>query len=215
MLAVAAWPEGAALDPENGRGLCIESTKFMISALRRLQVDAKAMAVDVWAGNADAVAHRPEPMDTWPPTAFSIGSVCATGAGGPEIRAEPHRRGSFMGHLVIVGDDWLVDLTAEQFSRPQFGVHVNGGVCAYPIPGVGAKDPFEVQMSLPAGGQLIYQTRPEVKSWRTVPAWRDETGEKAVADEVVRRVLEAEGRGQPGVLPAGFDVAAAFSEAAS
>jgi len=193
VLAVTAWPEGTHSDPDTGTGTCIEVSRLLVDTLRRLGIsEAKAVAVDVVFGNAAAKGLQGVPMDEWPPDAHT----CGAGVGYQMLAAgsttEPGRRKGFVGHVVVVGDDWMVDMTAQQFHRPDRGIIIEGPVCTGSVPGIGSKHHHELELALPEGGWCLYVTRPEVKSYRTSNAWRSEVGLADTIDVLVAAVLQRE-----------------------
>lgn len=202
---VETYPDG--LSVEGGRGTCIETSKVAVAVLGRLGVACKAVAADVGAFNASAwLAYQAGvPFEEWPKGAYSVGVGC----GIQEIdetslasAQEPHRTSGFVGHVVVVGDDWLLDMTAPQLHRPDHGIIVVGPVLVGPVPGIGGKDPYSVDLAV-AGSmtRISYVTRPEIKRYRTSPAWRNDTGFREAVDTLVERTrehMEGANVGDPG-----------------
>lgn len=167
----------ALVDPRESssggpRGRCIEGTRLATAVLRHLGVDAAALACDVVAANRAGVALLAEgvPATEWPPHAWSIGVLCDIPRSGAN-RQEPGRRRGFAGHVVACGDGWFCDLTAQQFHRPERGLVVDAALA-------GPYDPAVARVShdLPRGAVLVWKWRPEVRSYRTTPAWRQDVG---------------------------------------
>jgi len=189
-LTVTSWPDGTAIDEATGQGACIESARLLVDALRRLGIsDARALAVDVVYGNAASKAVRSTPIEDWPPEAYTVGAVIGDPGITPRSAREPGRRKGFVGHVVVVGEDWLIDMTAQQFHRPDHGIVIEGAVCAGGLDGISSKQRHELELDLPEGGWVRYVTRPEVKSYRTSNAWRNEVGLAEATDVLVERVL--------------------------
>lgn len=157
------------------KGRCVEATRIAVAVMRRLGHDVGPLACDVMAANSAAwrlIGER-VPVTRWPPNAWSKGAMCDLTPSAP-IRQEPGRRKGFGGHLVVVGDGWFADLTAEQFHAPDLGI-----LCADAI--IGAYRPDEAtELSLPRGGHVMWSWRPEVRSYRTVPAWRQDVDHELV-----------------------------------
>lgn len=173
---VAIWPDNLSRNPQNDRGTCVETTKFAGAALTALGVANRPWPCEVWAGNAKAVelAKAGVTVDAWPPDAWSIGIL-------PEAASlmdrQPTKSGSaqFHGHLVIAGDDWMLDLTAPQFSRPDKGIAIDGASLAWGTPPLFDEKPTILVHDLPDGGIVQYRSRLELASWRRTEAWRQVT----------------------------------------
>lgn len=152
------------------RGRCVEACRVATATLRKMGVDCGALACDVDACNAGVTFGPVGAAPDTPPTAssFVLQVSCDEPSSGANYD-EPRRRQGFAGHLVVVGAGWFADLTAPQFHRPEHGVVVTGAA-------LGPYDPLELgtEMDLPAGGRLRWYWRPEVKAWRTTPAWRQD-----------------------------------------
>lgn len=162
------------INPIDGRrrGRCVEACRIVRAVLGQLGVQTRPMACDVMAANAQAVEliNQGLPAQSWGVGAWSIGCCCDSTRPAP-ISDEPARKRGFGGHLVLVGDGWFVDLTAQQFHRPELGI-----VVASALVGRWHEDQVAAELDLPRGGLLRWLWRPEIRSYRTVPAWRQDVG---------------------------------------
>lgn len=173
-------PEGFH-QSSSGAGRCVEATRVAVAALTQVGVVCRAEACDVTALNcvdADwraAGAEPPMPTDAW-----SIGLRCDAMAMAPNLSEPYRRRKGFAGHLVVRGDGWFADLTAQQLHRPEHGVHVLGVLA-------GEVDEAELlaQAELPHGGLVEYFWRPEIRHWRNTPAWRQD-----IPAELIRLLVQ-------------------------
>ncbi len=173
------------------RGRCIEATRLAVGVMARLGIAARPMACDIAAINAVALplVKAGAPASTWPPDAWSTGTSCDAYRSGAN-RSEPYRRGAgFAGHVVVVGNDWFCDLTVEQYHRPHIGIRIPGVIIG-PYGGDGG-----VVIPLAGGGELVWWWRPEFRSYRTTPAWRQDVDYRlttALAERVRAALLGAE-----------------------
>jgi transglutaminase-like putative cysteine protease len=168
----ALLPKEAAVVDAGGkqRGRCIEVTRIAVAVLRRLKIPARALACDTIVFNeaARALYDSGVPVEDWPSAAWSGGTMCSTPQQGPNL-SEPHRVAGFGGHLVMAGDGWFADYTLQQYHRPARGVIITAAFCAEVVFGsCGAR------LELDHGGVVEWYWRPQVKSYRTTPAWRQD-----------------------------------------
>lgn len=172
------WPRQTAPD---GTGLCIEEARRAVAVLSRLDIPAKASATRCMAANAAAipVLAAKLPIEEWPADAWSVGTEI--GACQAESTAEPFRRQGWSGHVVVIGDGWLLDLTAPQFSRPLKGIHVPGPITTGYDAAMGV-----AHYNLALGGLVLYHPQPKVAKFRTSNAWQG--AQMADIDELVRMV---------------------------
>lgn len=151
---------------------CVETTRLLILVLDRLGIKARPQAVNVRIYNMLGLeyAHSGIPMGEWPKDAWAIGTD-------PDpLRA---RENGWPGHLVAVIKDAdgvrrLIDASADQFSRPQYGINVPGAVTTR-IEGDWFPDSSQYRI-LRDGNTVIEYTplspvEPRGSEWRTFPAW--------------------------------------------
>ncbi len=164
-----ATPEDWGVNAEDGLGRCIEASKYATLLFRSERIDCQAIAADALAFNALGIKLMDAnvPMDSWPDAAWSVGLECERVVQANSTN-EPGRKRGFGGHVVVVGADWFLDLTAIQLARPKKLIIIPGAIVGPYRPG----DTGWVRRDLPVGGALQYRFRPEFKSWRTTHAWR-------------------------------------------
>lgn len=178
---VEILPAGFAVTKENGRGRCIEAARLATAVLRRAGVGARPMACDVVAFNADALAlfDQGVPITDWPPTAWTRGASCDHDHPGPNL-SEPYRRVNPGGHLVVastVDDTWFVDLTVQQYHCPEQGIVIEAAIAADEVDW----DHGGIRWPLSTGGAVEWYWRPQIKAFRTTPAWRQDVDHGLVA----------------------------------
>lgn len=189
-------PAGFAMTGETvdgrRRGRCIEAVRIATAVLPAAGVACRPMPCDALVYNAAAreLVTAGVPLADWPAAAHSLGvavdgdayaerGMVPGGRGGAlepgGSLSEPYRRSGWAGHLVTVGDGWLLDLTAGQFARPDRGIVVEDAI-AGPLEEASAG----VEVDLDEGGILVYRWRPEAARWRRTPAWRQDVRRELV-----------------------------------
>lgn len=178
-----------------GLNTCVHSSRVLYTVLRREGVRSDPTAVSVMA--LDAVGF--EDIKAGVPMSGFMYYV------GPDILALPPDRSvkvltgeAWNAHMVLTiepaaGEDLIVaDVTAPQFSRPQYGVVVDRSITF-------DADPADWRSGLPGGvtlsdgGGLVYRRLaddvPEAQAWKKSDAWTGEASTiRAIADVCLRRV---------------------------
>lgn len=177
-------PDEFALTSD-GRGNCIEASRLAVAAWRRMGLDCKPVACDVMAFNSVArVLHSARvPIREWPEFAWSVGVRSGGRDEHDGTGREPFRRFGWGGHVVVHGVGWFADLTAVQFNRPAKRIHVPGAVVGPLVDDVGVEHPLD------DGGLIRWYWRPELRSYRSTPAWRQDV-ERRPLDELIECVRE-------------------------
>ena len=107
------WMLGAA--PKVVQNACVAGARFAVEYLRRVGVEAWATQVDALAldeqSYQDVLAKRN-------PTGWSVGALSLT--------TVPN---TWNGHVVVETQDWFIDLTAGQMSRPHKEITILNGLC--------------------------------------------------------------------------------------
>lgn len=167
---------------------CIAAARITTIALTRLGVPgARAVACQF-----DAVT---------PATLEMLESASARGIGPHEFsdteKDEWSRRGAvwvslvdespgrgYSGHVVtLLGDDWLIDPTLTQASRPERGMPL--GPIAIRLEG----DPSDaVSVQLRSGATILYQLDPARTDFRAAPDWREVPRMSGTINRVVQRL---------------------------
>lgn len=171
---------------------CIASTAIGIEVLGYFGVWAHPMSVRVAAYNATAARLLGEGVDPEEvkrtPGAYGVG----VGFENDEHLADA-RPNRWPGHVAILLDEapWLVDLSIDQASRPMHDLPVEP--MAFPIPldrGAWlAGDPVAVQRRDTGVGFYVW-ARPDDRSYRRTPGWRDPA--HALAAGAIIRAMRAE-----------------------
>lgn len=173
-----------------GLNTCVHSSRVLYTVLRREGIRSEPTAVSVLALNAVSYQQLRQglPMS---------GFIYYTGpdiAGIPKDTSVKVLSGeAWNAHMVVViepgpdADLVVADVTAPQFHRPQFGVHVGDSVTF-------DADPEEWRsghpggVELPGGGALVYRRLaddvPEAQAWKKSSAWTTE-------GNVIRAISEA------------------------
>lgn len=143
-----------------GRTHCIEAAKIARAALARLGVAARPMPCGIVVANADAapLINRHVPVADWPPEAWSVGVDPATGPANP---------GHWNGHMVLVGDGWVGDYSAAQFSRPPL---IDLRAWTAPVPDGWDREPCTFTST--DGFWIGLWPNARLAGWRNSNAWR-------------------------------------------
>lgn len=139
---------------------CINGTRVAVEVLRRFGVTAQPMSVRMVVFNSfawDLFTHG-VPISEWPAHAWSVGV-------GPGMDTQP---GRWNGHLVAVGEDFMLDMSAGQFHRPG-KIDMPGPLL---IDGALAPDDQSLMVTGPKGLKVLYAPWPEANEWRTASGWR-------------------------------------------
>lgn len=146
---------------------CIESTAIFIDVLAELGVASAPVPVLVTAYNRaaqDVLTHSPGlPMEQWPEDAWTVGQV-------PGQTPKP---GGWPGHLVAVVDTRaatrLVDVSADQMSRPGKGLVIPGPVLGRPSAGWAPGDVCVTHLH--ETGVVLRWERTDDTAWADTLAW--------------------------------------------
>lgn len=110
---------------------------------------------------------------------------------------QPPETGSWTGHLVVVTDNYFIDLTATQFARPAKQINIDSPLIAklddlqtYEIP-LYDKNTIWIGFQLPAGGRYLFQPQLGNQRYKTGPDWQ--RGYKSFAGSMIRNVRRAIG----------------------
>lgn len=182
---------------------CILTSRIGIAVLERafapqiasgaLRLGPQPVFVTVMTEKAYRLAGQGIPASQWPDDAWSVGISEHSTLGRP---------GGWDGHLVIMMRERdqpggtlrrsILDLTADQFSRPQRGITIEGPLLAGIRASWTPQDPLFVDLgqdSAPGSAWAIYRPmppgHPAAKSWREAPDWSPK------AQETVERATHA------------------------
>lgn len=96
---------------------CILGSRAMLEVLAWMNLPARAVVVNVLAGNAEAhsLMERDVPALLWPDSAWTVGV---------NVQHPPQGPNSYPGHVVVLVEHerLLLDATSAQFQRPQRGM---------------------------------------------------------------------------------------------
>lgn len=172
------------------RNACILSSRLGMMVLDRLGVKAQPRAVYVTVFNPAGwqASQQRLPVEQWPPEAWSMGN------------SPTNPNGEWNGHLVLVlrhttGRRLLVDLSADQFDRPERHIALGGPVCIGLDSTWTPHDPAHatVDQGGPDETLIFYRPIPPQdqvgRQWREAPDWtRDaphlEEEAQRIADQV-------------------------------
>jgi hypothetical protein len=149
------------LENSSRTGYCINGSRIAISVLTRLGITARPVSVTLAVFNQQAADLwlNDVPMDEWPAHAHSIG------VGFPDDPAP----GGWKGHLVVEGDDWTMDVSAEVLDRP--GLIISKGAVVFP-------GKLDYEEGVPTAWhdqhhQLwVFQRTPANNTWRNARGWK-------------------------------------------
>lgn len=169
---VETFPDGWAtvVGFQGVMGRCVESSRLIVAVLTQMKVPCKPLACDTDALNDIAVEQMlaGNLAADWPVDAWVVSTRCDARTSGASYD-EPEREAGFGGHLVVVGTDWFLDVTAGQMERRPRRIFVKDTIA-------GPYDPADdgVDVALARGGRLRYFWRPEIRHFRSLPAWRQD-----------------------------------------
>lgn len=193
MVRRVAWAwKAAGLDAKLKS--CIQSTRIGLEVLANLEIQATALPCAIVVRNAEAVdcSLRGLPVADWPPTAWSVGidpdapapaqtpAEAASSAllGGPVIDNRTGERG-WNGHLLIEGEGWLLDLSANQFSRPLRNMELHAWAAPItPLDPDAGDNSWLITMTNSVNVRVY--PRVELAAWRNGSAWREDPPQDAV-----------------------------------
>lgn len=180
-LATRAWTLQNAV-----RNSCVLSTRIGIEVLARYGIQARPQPVIVVAANEEGarLALQNVPVADWPPTAHSVG-VMGSGTSNPDANR-------WDGHLVIVLRNpsrlrTLIDITSDQFSRPERGIQI-GGPVFMDITGLWSpQDPLSTAAGADGNALITYWVNMQGGNWRETRDWTRSDDEIAeFADEICK-----------------------------
>lgn len=170
------------------RDSCIASTAVACDFCEWAGVHVRPLEVEVMAWNALALEQLAAdvPFEQWPADAWSVGVKQNT----PDTHRKPRGRPWSGAHLVAIVDrSTLLDLSADQLSRPIYRMPVPGPV-VLPWDGIEAR-----AVNDETGVQLMYRVpvKPDL-SFRSSPDWRLRGRRQHIVSELVRlaRLVGAE-----------------------
>lgn len=161
---------------------CIASTRIAQDVLAYYGVATAPQAVAVIAMNAAASAEFAagrKVAEDWPPEAWSVG----TGLGFPP----PGDRKGWDGHLVAVARDhgFFVDLSADQFSRPEHDMTVGPVVVDLAPPALTEKHGILGGFRTDEGAEVAYRVM-TTRTYTTAADWRRRSRHRMMAGRIIR-----------------------------
>lgn len=111
---------------------CVLAARLVTKALQTLDVPCDILRCDALALNDEAVFYFSQgvPIADWSPTAWTVGANSNPKSEGTHLTVR-WEGGGFDGHLIVVAQGHIIDLTAYQFDRPERGI-VTGGSLLVP-----------------------------------------------------------------------------------
>ncbi len=156
------------------RDTCIAGSRIGIEALKRYGVAAQPLSVGFLALNPAANAHRK-------------GLPVPVGAKEPRI-VYCHHRGPerpWKGHVVITTEGRLIDLTLDQFARPDLDLVLEPATFETTPQFLAGQ---EYWRELGNAGAIAYLAYPDDKEYEKSPSWQRTDLQKPVLDEVLREL---------------------------
>jgi len=173
---------------------CINATRVTVEVLRAFGVRAEPCSVLFVAANGAYVRRLSErgslpdkeTLDRW---------IAEDGAWALGVDTTSTRDGKFAGHLVAIAQDFLIDASARQFSRPERSLVVPDIFVGETNPRF-RKGKGSIVFAGSDGEVLTYTVRkPDDGSWRTAPGWQLSEGNAHVFADIVNFMTEALGHG--------------------
>lgn len=158
-----SWPISAMVSPATGLPVCIETTKHVVAAFRRLGVrDVRPLPVAFYAWNLPASLQ-------------SIDGQEREGACLVKLEPGPKQRGAkgWPGHLVVDHPEFLLDLVLPATISSTGAVGFDDVEAFCGEKGNTLVDVGGAWMAMSDSGvTLRFDPMPEVASWRNTEAWR-------------------------------------------
>lgn len=187
-----------------GLNTCVSSSRVLYTVLRQQGIRSEPTAVSAMSLNDVSF----DDIKNGRPLSGFMYYVGPDMAGIPPDRSVKVLSGeAWNAHMVLAirpspdSDLFIADVTAPQFSRPQYGVTVPSAVTFDAEPAAWlAGEPGGVE--LPGGGGLIYRRLsddvPESQTWKTSSAWTKEGSTvRGIADRCTRQLMRLD---EPRVL---------------
>jgi hypothetical protein len=157
---------------------CVASTKVAIKVLSHFKMNARPLVVHLDIFNA-VFEQKMREKGGWPETKEETQGWLDQGAWSIRIDAT-----SELGHVVaIVMDEWLLDLSLDQTSRPYKGIVMEAGF--------GRMPPTFMQRGMEGqigGCFVVYRPAPHNQLYRTSRDWTMGSRTTPVAREIIRRI---------------------------
>lgn len=138
---------------------CIEAAKIGLAVLKELGVTARPLPCAYRIANplAHEFISTRQPVSEWPDDAWAIGVDPDSNAPGP----------GWNGHVVVLGDGFMLDLSAGQFHRR----HIPSKAYAAPLDDMDPTLPMRFER---VGDDIVVEVwpRPELRAWKNGSAWR-------------------------------------------
>lgn len=147
-------------------GCCINSSRVTTRALDKMGIASRPVSVSVMLWNQAAWQQFAQgvPMEQWPPEAWSLGVA-------EHADVSPK---DWNGHLIVEGEGWTLDPSAQMFDRP-------GKI---KVPG-----PWVLETQIPVNDRLIANDNHGqilvLERWASNNAWRQAPGWKRLHEEEV------------------------------
>lgn len=193
---VGVWRDNFTVARDTVGGSCVLSTKLAVAIFRRLRMSAAPMPCSIAVANERgqrAITAGVSPKD-FPLGAWSVGCAMYEKSARALGTTEPHRVGGFTGHLVVWVPGALIDLTIQQFHRPNKGIEVRRPlVLASDVLDERPANSGIYRTTLDDITYVAYQVHPEAAHYRQTPAWRqdlDVARVDALVDQVIDRVTQ-------------------------
>jgi hypothetical protein len=153
------------------RDSCIAGARIGVEVLKKYGVSAHVLSVGFMAMNPAAYAHHKKVA---PAEGAKPAKVVYCHAKGPE---KPWK-----GHVVVVVGDQLIDLTLDQFSRPDYDLELEPMVVKVPQE-FGEGKQFWVEF--PNGSAIGYVGYPTDTAYEDSPSWQRTDLQKPVLVELL------------------------------
>lgn len=184
-------PEEIRRELPDARDVCVLATRVGYDVLNYFGVESSPVVVRALAFNQPAVAWINERGPDV--SAEQLEEYDATGAWAVAIDEEDYGiPGRFPGHLVlhVPSERALVDLSVDQFARPEHGIVIpRSGI--FDVPDDFFSDEGMVMYGLEGGGRLVYFYRPRAaKDFRSGVDWKRKN---PMSGRVIRKIRAAPG----------------------
>jgi len=109
-----AWDEEIA--PNVHPACCILASRCARETLLYFNLSNQVLPLKVYCYNESGFDNRFTPLENWHDEAWGVGTGELAG------------KNEYAGHIVVLSQNWFIDLSAKQYDRPQKGILTGGSI---------------------------------------------------------------------------------------
>lgn len=171
---------------------CIWASRIGMDVLKHFGIKARCITVNFYCANAafmeQMMKHGRMPRDKAELEEWHKENG-ATNMGVVSDDDDAKNWDRYNGHVVtfLPDDNIIIDLSSEQFNRPQYGITVEPAPRKVPV-GWELLESEEAHYDLPGGGVAVYKARPDQRGYIFTQAWVDSPGRRMVVPETIAKL---------------------------